>query len=386
MNSCHPVYKVLLSLMLVALLAACDAARLALTGTPRIQPEPPVLHIYNWPDYVPQGMLANFEKETGIKVVYDIFDTDEALQARLLAGQTGHDIVVPSTSFAQQQWQQGLFQPLNKSLLPSWEQLDPAILKLIALADPGNRYLVPWAWSFSTVGINRTLVQKALGTVALPDDGWALVFNPTYTRRLRSCGIAFLDSPAEVMPPALHHLGLDPFSEREADHQAAAAMLTRIRPDIRRFSSSLIDDLAAGRICAVIGWAGDITIAAERARERGSRDVIEVLLPSTGSLAFFDTMAIPADAPHPQNAHKFIEFYLRPENAAQMANELGYHTGNRGARALATPAVASNPAIFMSAAHIGQLIVPTRHLSDQASESLEHLFENFRDTPVQRTH
>jgi putrescine transport system substrate-binding protein len=378
------VFKALLIGLLAVLLTACDMPGVGWIGGPKRKPEPPVLNIYNRPDYLPEGMLAEFEKETGIRVTYDTFDSNEALEAKLLAGQTGYDIVVPSSSFARQQIKQGLFQPLNRSLLPNWQHLDPDILSAIAQADPDNQHLVPWGWSFSTVGINRTKVQQVLGKLDLVDgewgNGWELVFNPAYTRRLKSCGIAFLDAPTEVMPAALLYLGREPYSEKPADHLAASAMLAQVRPDITRFSASIIDDLASGRVCVVIGWAGDIAIAASRARERGLRDQIDVLLPSFGVLTFFDTMAIPVDAPHPGNAHKFIDFFLRPENAARMANELSYNTGNRAARRLVNPTVAKDPAIFVPQYYLDRLI-PTRRISNEESDKLEKVYESFRGKP-----
>ena len=249
--------------------------------------EEKVLNIYNWPDYIPEGMIAAFEKETGIKVNYDTFETNEALNAKLVAGSTGYDIVVPGTAFSPAQVDAGFFQPLDRAKLKNYGNLDEAIMQGLSKADPGNKHLVPWAWGFTTVGINRTKVEKALGKLPLPENAWDLVFKPEYTSKLKSCGIAYLDSPTEVMPPALHYIGKDAYSNDPADHKAAADMLGKVRKDIRIFSSTMIDDIAGGKACAVIGWSGDINIAAGRAKDNGSKDVIEALLPSTGGMIFF---------------------------------------------------------------------------------------------------
>ncbi|MEY4137972.1 MAG: hypothetical protein RLZZ371_154, partial [Pseudomonadota bacterium] len=258
--------------------------------------EEKVLNIYNWPDYIPEGMIAAFEKETGIKVNYDTFETNEALHAKLVAGNSGYDIVVPGAVFAKPQIEGGLLQPLDKSKIPNLAKLDPDVMKTLAKADPDNKFLVPWAWSFTTVGINRTKVEKALGKIPLPENAWDLVFKPEYTKKLKACGIAYLDSPTEILPAAMHYIGKDAYSNNPADYKLATDMLAKVRKDIRLFSATMIDDIAGGKACAVVGWAGDINIAAGRARDNGSKDVIEALLPSTGALSFFDTMSITKDA------------------------------------------------------------------------------------------
>ena len=271
-----------------------------------------VLNIYNWPDYIPEGMIANFEKETGIKVNYDTFETNEALHAKLVAGNTGYDIVVPGTVFAKGQIEGGLLQPLKKDQIPNLANLDPAIMTTLTKADPENKHLVPWAWGFTTVGINKTKVEKALGGMPMPENAWDLVFKPEYTSKLKSCGIAYLDSPTEIIPVALHYIGKDAYSNDPADYKAANEMLMKVRKDVRLFSSTMIDDIAGGKACVAVAWSGDVNIAAGRAKENGSKDVIEALLPNTGALIFFDTRAVTKDAKHPNNAMAFIDFSLRP--------------------------------------------------------------------------
>lgn len=366
-----------------AALTACDkkeepavAAPAAATAaaTPA---EEKVLNIYNWPDYIPEGMIAEFEKETGIKVNYDTFETNEALHAKLVAGNTGYDIVVPGAVFAKPQIMGGLLQALDKSKIPNLANLDPEVMKTLTKADPDNKHLVPWAWSFTTVGINKTKVEKVLGKTPLPENSWELVFNPEYTKKLKSCGIAYLDSPTEILPAALHYMGKDAYSNDPADYKAATDMLNKVRKDIRLFSATMIDDIAGGKACAVVGWAGDINIAAARAKENGSKDKIEALLPSTGALSFFDTMALTKDAKHPNNAYQFIDFYLRPENAAKMANEMNYNSGNKAALDKVNPEMAGNKTIFVEAGYMGKLVPPSS-FSNEAREAMANAYNGFK--------
>jgi len=373
----------------VLLMAAVAAAALAACGkkeepaAPAAAPaaaasaEEKVLNIYNWPDYIPDGMIAKFEEETGIKVNYDTFETNEALHAKLVAGNTGYDIVVPGAVFAKPQIEGGLLQPLDKSKIANLGNLDPDVMKILDKADPGNKHLIPWGWSFTTVGINRTKVEKALGKLPMPENAWDLVFKPEYTAKLRSCGIAYLDSPTEILPAALHYIGKDAYSNDPADYKAATEMLGKVRKDIRLFSATMIDDIAGGKACAVVGWAGDINIAANRARENGSKDKIEALLPSTGALSFFDTMAITKDAKHPGNAHKFIEFYLRPENSAWMANDMNYNTGNKAAVAQVKPEIAENKTIFVESSYLGKMVPPSS-FTNEAREAMANAYNAFK--------
>lgn len=352
-------------------------APVASAPAPAANAEEKVLNIYNWPDYIPEGMVAAFEKETGIKVNYDTFETNEALQAKLVAGNTGYDIVVPGTVFAKGQIEGGLLQPLDKSKIKNLANLDPALLAVMTKADPENKHLVPWAWSFTTVGINKTKVEKALGGMPMPENAWDLVFNPKYTAKLKSCGIAYLDSPTEILPAALHYIGKDAYSNNAEDYKAATAMLAKVRKDVRLFSATMIDDIAGGKACAAIGWAGDINIAAGRAKDNGSKDVIEALLPSTGALIFIDSIAMTKDAKHPNNAHAFIDFYLRPENAAQMANEMTYNTGNKAAVDKVKPEIASNKTIFVDADYLAKMVPPSS-FSNEAREALANAYNAFK--------
>ncbi|HMN92630.1 MAG TPA: extracellular solute-binding protein [Hydrogenophaga sp.] len=364
--------------MSVVFLAACGkkeeaAAPAAAPASPTAQ----VLNIYNWDDYIPDGMLAAFEQETGIKVNYDTFDNNETLHAKLIAGNSGYDIVVPTIGFSKKQLEAGLYQPLDKSQIPNLANLDPTFMKKLASIDEGNRHYVPWGWGFTTVGINKQKVTAALGTDALPANSWELVFNPEYSRKLRGCGILFLDSPTEIMPAALHYIGKDPYSSNPDDLRAAGEMLAKVRPDIRQFSSNMIDDIAGGLGCAFVGWSGDINIAADRVKEQGGSDEIVPLLPSTGGIFFVDVMAIPADARNVAAAHRFIDFFLRAESGASMANEMNYPTGNKAALPLINEEIKSNETIFLNEENMGRL-VPSGSYPNELSGVLNEVYNAFK--------
>ncbi|MBU3740340.1 MAG: extracellular solute-binding protein, partial [Rhodoferax sp.] len=232
---------------------------MSLAATVALSQEAKELNIYNWSDYIAPDTIANFEKETGIKVRYDTFDNNEILHAKLVAGKTGYDIVVPSSNWARLQMDGGLLRKLDKAQLPNLKNLDADIQAQIANLDPGNQYLVNWLWGYTTVGINTAKVKAALGNEPLPANAWELVFNPKYVSRLKSCGVSVLDSASEVLPAALHYLGKDPFSRNASDYQEASALLKSIRSSITLFSSSgYINDMAGGSICLALGWSGDI--------------------------------------------------------------------------------------------------------------------------------
>jgi putrescine transport system substrate-binding protein len=336
-----------------------------------------VLNIYNWPDYIPEGMIAAFEQEFGVKVNYNTFENNEALHAKLVAGNSGYDIVVPTAGFAKKQIDGGLYQPINKSKIANYANLEPKFMEKIAGVDAGNQHLVPWAWGFTTVGINKQKVEKALGDTPMPENVWDLVFNAKYTNKLKSCGIAFLDSPSEIMPVALHYVGKPAYSEVPADFKLAGEMLAKTRPDIRIFSSTMIDDIASGKACVFVGWSGDINIAADRVKEMGGKDEIVPLLPSTGGLVFIDTMAIPKDAKHVLNAHAFIDFFLRGENSALMANEMNYPTANSAGLAGIKDEIKNNTTIFLGQEDMGRLI-PTGGYSNEIAGVLNDTYNAFK--------
>ncbi|QJC56644.1 Putrescine-binding periplasmic protein SpuD [Polaromonas vacuolata] len=368
-----------ISLSVIAL-TACgknDAPVAAKPAPALASAEEKILNVYNWPDYIAKDMVANFSKETGIKVNYQTFENNEALQAKLVAGNSGYDIVVPGAVFAKPQIDAGLLLKLDKSKLANYTNLDPAIMAKLGAIDPGNDYLVPWAWSFTTVAINKAKVAKALGTMPMPVNAWELVFNPLYTAKLKTCGIVLLDSPTEVIPPAMHYLGKNAYSNDPLDHQAAGAMLAKVRPDIRFFSSTMIDDLASGKACVALGWAGDINIARARAIENKNGNEVEALLPSTGGLIFFDNLAIPKDAKHPKNALAFINYFLQADVAASLTNELGYATANKASLALVKPEIAKDPTVFPDSTNLEKMLVPSS-FSNAARESMSNVFTRFK--------
>jgi len=368
--------------MMAAVLVACGKKEAPVAATPAAAApaaaaEEKVLNIYNWPDYIAKDMVANFEKETGIKVNYQTFESNEALQAKLVVGNTGYDIVVPGAVFAKSQIDAGLLMKLDKAQIPNASNLDPALMAKLDMVDPGNAHLIPWAWSFTTVGINKAKVAKALGSMKMPENAWDLVFNPAYTSKLKSCGIAYLDSPTEVLPPALHYVGLDAYSAKPEDHKKAGEMLAKVRKDVRVFSSTMIDDLAGGKACVALGWAGDINIARGRAIENKNGIELEALLPSTGGLIFFDNLAIPKDAKHPGNAMAFINYFLKPDVSAAHTTELSYPTANKPSVALLPPEVAQDKSIFPDAAILNTM-VPPNALGNAARESMTAVYTEFK--------
>ena len=318
-----------------------------------------VLNIYNWSDYLAEDTIPNFEKETGIKVRYDIFDSNEILHAKLMAKNTGYDIVVPSSNWAKMQIDGGLLQKLDKSKIPNLANLDPDILAQMTTLDPGNEYMVDWLWSYTTVGINVDKVKTALGDMPMPENTWDLVFDPKYTNKLKSCGITFLDAPSEVFPLALRYVGKDPHSNNAGDYKVAYDMLAKVRPDIKKFSSGgQIDDLAGGNVCVALGWAGDFNLARKRSIENKSPQNIEALITKMGGYMFMDTMVIPADAKNVENAHKFINYILRPEVHAGLTNAVTYANPNKAATQFVDEAVRNNKTIFLPTEDVKKLIPP----------------------------
>jgi putrescine transport system substrate-binding protein len=339
---------------LLTLLLAC------LCAGPAACEEEAVLHIYNWSDYIAPETLAAFEAETGIRVRYDVFDSNEVLEAKLLAGSSGYDIVVPSANFVARQIQAGIFQPLERLRLPGHQNLDPAVMEVLADYDPGNTYVVPWLWGTTGLGYNELAVMERLGAEEITS--WKLLLDPANAQKLADCGIALLDAPAEVVPSVLLGLGLPPNSE-DPDHIAQAfEALSAIRPYIRYFhSSQYINDLANGEICLALGYSGDILQARARAEDAGGKVQLRYRIPEEGALVWFDVMAIPRDAPHPGNAQRFMEFTLRPEVMADVSNFVRYANANQAATALVTEAVRNDPGVYPPDAQRQRLVPNLPH-------------------------
>ena len=287
--------KGIVTLSLVAALMAGGA----------VAQEEKVLHVYNWSDYIAEDTIANFEKETGIKVVYDVFDSNEVLEAKLLAGNTGFDVVIPSSDFLARQIQAGVFMSLDKSKLPNLGNMDADVMTLLKDKDPDNSHSIPYLGGTTGIGFNPKKVAEVMG----PDfkmDSWDAVHKPENHSKLSKCGVSFLNAPTEIFATVLHYTGKDSNSTNIADYKEAGKLLSTLRPYITYFhSSQYINDLANGDICVAIGWSGDVMQAAARAKDANNGVVVDYVIPKEGALVFYDMMAIPADAKHPENAHAF---------------------------------------------------------------------------------
>ena len=325
-------------------LAACGAKPVATTSVPAAV-EDKVLNVLNWSDYIAPDTIEKFEKETGIKVNYDVFDSNEVLETKLLTGRTGYDIVVPTDFFLERQAKQGILLPLDRSKLPNYANLDPEVMKSLEGADPGNRYGIPYLGVITGIGYNVAKVRKALGDV--PIDSWAIMFDPKNAAKLKDCGFTMLDAESEVLFSSKIWLGLDPASESVEDLKAVEAMLMKVRPYVRYFhSSQYINDLANGETCISLSWSGDVLQSRDRAREAGKGVEIAFVTPKEGAMRSFDMLAIPADAPHPDNAHKFINFILRPDISAAISSFRKFPSPNLAARKLIDPALLADPMLF----------------------------------------
>ncbi len=304
------------------------------------------LNVYNWSDYIGETTIDDFQKATGITVRYDVYDSNETLEAKLMAGNTGYDIVVPSGSFLGRQIQAGVYQEIDKSKLKNYGNLDPQILQALEPFDPGNKYGVPYFWGTVGIGFNIDKVQERLGENA-PVDSLDLVFKPEYASKLQDCGIAMLDAPSDMFQTSLKYLGKDPHSKSEEDYAAVEQMFAGIRPYVKYFhSSQYINDLANGEVCAVIGWSGDVFIAQARADEAQNNVQIDYRIPKEGSLLWVDSLVIPKDAKNAENAHKFIDYLMDPQVAANGVNYVSYASPNIPALQFVDAEIKDNPAIY----------------------------------------
>lgn len=367
-----------MKLLPVGSLSVLAFTALALTSAGAFAQEEKVLNVYNWSDYIGDDTLAGFEKETGIKVRYDNFDNNEIVHAKLVAGKTGYDVVVPTSYWAKLQADGGLLMKLDKNKLPNYKNLDPALQSQLAKLDPGNQYQVNWLWGYTTVGINVDKVKAALGSTPMPDNVWDLVFKPEYISKLKGCGVSFLDSATEVIPAALHYLGKPAYSRNQADYAGVTPLLKSIRPYVTLFSSSgYINDMANGSICVALGWSGDINIARQRAIDGKTGQKIEALIPKNGGILFFDVMVIPADAPHPENAHKFIDYIMRPEVHAGLTNKVFYANPNKESKKFIKPEVASNPTVFPSDADMARMAAPDA-INNDLRRTMTRMYTSFK--------
>jgi len=338
---------------LAVFVSAILLARASVSTTTVEQPDDRVLNFYNWSDYIAPDTIANFEKETGIKVHADVFDSSEALHVKLLLGHSGYDIVMSSSGWARMQADGGLLKPLDKTLLPNLKNLDPLLQAQIAKLDPGNKYMVTWLWGYTTVGINVDKVKAALGDLPMPDDAWDLLFDPKYASRLSSCGLSFLDSPSEVIPAALHYLHRSLDTTSQADYDAVTVLLGAVRKYVTLFSSTgYTNNLIDGSLCVAMGWSGDLNRAQRQALDMTYVQNIQPLMPKSGGIMFFDTMVMPKDAPHAANAHLFMNYIMRPEVHASLTNKLLFANPNLPGRKFVTADIANNRSIFPSESEI----------------------------------
>ncbi|KRA13715.1 polyamine ABC transporter substrate-binding protein [Pseudomonas sp. Root569] len=312
------------------------------------QADSKVLHVYNWSDYIAPDTIANFEKESGIKVVYDVFDSNETLEAKLLAGKSGYDIVVPSNNFLAKQIKAGVYQELDTSKLPNYSNLNKSLLKAVSVSDPDNKHAFPYMWGSIGIGYNPEKVKAALGVDKI--DSLDVLMKPENIAKLKSCGVSFLDSPTEMLPIALHYLGLPTDSQKKADLKQAEDLFLKIRPSIGYFhSSKYISDLANGNICVAVGYSGDIQQAKSRAAEAGGKVKVAYDIPKEGAGSFFDMVAIPKDAENVEAAYTFMNYLLKPEVMASITNSVRFPNGNEKATALVDKDITSDPGIYPSA-------------------------------------
>ncbi|QIQ21146.1 extracellular solute-binding protein [Zophobihabitans entericus] len=304
------------------------------------------LYIYNWSSYIAPDTISNFEKQTGIKVNYDVFDSNEVLESKLMAGKTGFDLVVPSDSFLDRQAQAGVFEPLDKSKLPNYSNLDENLLKMLSAHDPGNTYAIPYMWLTTGIGYNVDKVRQVLGDDA-PVDSWDLVFKPENLKKLESCGVAFLDTPSEIFPTVLNYLGKDPNSQNPDDYKAATDLLLQLRPYISYFhSSKFINDIANGDICVTVGWSGDIMQGINAAKEAGNGVNVKYFIPKEGAIAYFDVFAIPKDAKNKDEAYQFLNYLMEPKVIADISNNVFYANANKESGPYLNDEIKNNPAIY----------------------------------------
>jgi putrescine transport system substrate-binding protein len=314
------------------------------------------VRVYNWSDYIDESVLEDFTKETGIKVVYDVFDSNEVLETKLLAGGSGYDVVVPSGPFLARQITAGVFQKLDKSKLPNLSNMWPVVSERVAVYDPGNEHAIDYMWGTTGVGYNDAKIKERMPDA--PVGSLDMIFKPEIAAKFKDCGIMVLDAPEDILPVALNYLGLDPNSKKTEDLEKAAKLLESIRPYVQKFhSSEYINALANGDICMTLGWSGDILQAANRAVEAKNGHEIKYAVPAEGTMMWFDMMAIPKDAKNVEEAHAFINYIMKPEAAAKASNYINYANGNLASQQFINKEILEDPSIFPDEATLKKLFV-----------------------------
>ena len=317
------------------------------------------VRVYNWSDYIDEDLLAKFEEETGIKLIYDVFDSNELLETKMLAGGSGYDVVVPTGTFLQRQITAGAFQKLDTAQLPNAVNLWDMVESRTEQYDPENAYSINYMWGTTGIGVNMGKVTEALGEDA-PIDSLELVMNPDNMSKLADCGVHFLDAPAEMIPMALKYIGEDPNSHDPEVIAKAEEALLKVRPYIQKFhSSEYINALANGDICVAVGWSGDILQARDRAAEADNGVEVAYHAAKEGAQMWFDQMAIPVDAPNPKAAHTFLNFILDAHNMADASNYVYYANGNKASQEFLVEDVIGDPAIYPDDATLNNLFTTT---------------------------
>ncbi|MGH8139361.1 MAG: polyamine ABC transporter substrate-binding protein [Steroidobacteraceae bacterium] len=380
-----PLKPLLVSLCLAALLAGCGggARPSGQQGAAQSGPasgsgadEEKVLNVYNWSDYIEPSVLEEFRKQTGIRINYDVFDANEVLETKLLAGHTNYDVVVPSGPFLERQIKAGVFQKLDKARLPNLKNVDPEVLKRLEAYDPGNAYSVPYMWVTSGPGYNVAKIKERMPDA--PVDSLRMFYDPAVIAKFADCGVSVLDAPSEVIGTVLIYLGKSGSSESPQDLQAAESVLMSIRPYLRYVHSSrYIEDLANGETCLALGWSGDVKQARDRAKDAGKGIEIRYAIPREGTIMNFDMLAIPADAPHPKNAHLFINFLLEPQVAARNSNLVKYANANPASYALLDDSVKGDPNIYPTP-ELRAKLVPEPARSQQYQRLLTRAWTRFK--------
>lgn len=359
-------YSICIVAVLAAVLAGCSGG----------QSGGNVVNVYNWSDYIDPQVLTDFEKQYGIKVNYDVFDKNEVLETRLLTGNTGFDVVVPSAPFLELEIRAGALEKLDKSAVPNLKYLDPAVQRSVAQYDPGNQYAADYMWITSGLGYNVQAVKARLPDAPL--DSWRLLYDPAFVAKLKDCGVTMIDEPTEVIGTALLYLGRNPNSQSPADLAAAMKVLTAIRPYVRYINSSrYIDDLANGEICLTLGWSGDVKQAQVRAQQAGRTYGIAYSIPKEGAIENFDVLAIPLNAPHARNANLFINYLLDPHVAARNSNLVKYANGDLASRQYLEKSVRDDPGIYPPPA-VMRTLVPERAKSMSFMRLLTQAWTNFK--------
>ena len=340
-----PIQWLFAAVALVTLAACGGRGDGGKSGT--VATEEKVLHVYNWTDYIGETTIADFEAKTGIKVTYDTYDSNEILETKLLTGNTGYDVVFPTSTIVGRMAKVGVFLKLDKARLPNFSNLDPEAMRQVAINDPGNEHAIAYMWGTTGIGYSPAMVKKVLGTDTI--DSWSAVFDPATASRLAKCGITMLDAPEDVIETAEIYLGGDPGNEDLGELAAAEELLTNVRPYVHAFDTTQHPSaLASGEICVSLSWSGLMHQARARGASAATPVEIAYVIPREGAPLYFDTVAIPADAPHPDNAHAFLNFLMEPEVIAEVTNDIGYANANSASLPFVDAVLRDDPSVYPS--------------------------------------